>query len=178
MWQRRLPEIEQALRADLARMLPSRSISHDDLLSETLLGLTQWASSHHLPDDGSPLRVARTILRRRISDQFRVVVRERSWFVELGVDEVEGVPAPSAPVDRQLLIKQMLAVTLAIMGRLNESERDLLALASVGASSAASFTPAERQRLARARRKLADGIVKELGSSVAELLKPDIFSKR
>lgn len=175
-WHSLLPEITRRLRAHLARRL--RPGDHDDLVDEALLGLSLWMRNPARPlglapgEDGERqvTSAALTILQRRIADRYRLDAREWGRRIDAPDTVVADVPSLDPPADRTVLLRRMLDVTLGVLATLGQEDRDIIALAAAGAKG---LDPRERQRLRRARARIANEISEKLGASAVELLRTD-----
>ena len=184
-WQAELPEIEGELRSYVAHRLPSRRGEHDDLVNATLLSLSEWLRRHkgkplattvHPSGDGERRALsalAKVILKRRIADRFRLDSREWRRRVDLGDDILANFPAETAPIERTVLHRQMLEITIGVLATMTTEDRDLIAFGTAARGGERALNPRERQRLRRARRRIADAIVGELGETAAVLLRDD-----
>jgi DNA-directed RNA polymerase specialized sigma24 family protein len=180
-----MPEVARVLRGQLGHRLPSRRWEHDDLVNETLLALSEWMRSHERQHrawvDGPPtdaerdafFGLARVILQRRIADRFRLNARE--WHRRVDVDQATlgRVPSGAPSAERQVLLRRMLEITIGVLATLKPEDRDVIAIVAAGAGGPLALSPRERQRLKRARRRLVDAIIAELGSAAADLLRLD-----
>jgi DNA-directed RNA polymerase specialized sigma24 family protein len=183
-WVDHLPFIEAELRSDLARRSPRNRQDHDDLVNETLLQLSRWLERHpfqesltaprnHDDDAGELVALARVILRRRVADRHRMDAREWSRRVSAAAAERANVAPRARGPERELLLRQMLEITIGVLANLSSSDRDLIAIAGAAGRAASAMSPRDRQRLARARRRIRDAILRELGESVSRLLRGD-----
>jgi len=184
-WKTQLPEVERLLRSQVRRRLPSRRWEHDDLVNDTLLALSEWMRRHereHQAWVAGPRRdedreaffgLARVILQRRLADRFRLNARE--WHRRVDVDEgaLAQVPSGGPSAERTVLLRRMLEITVGVLATLKPEDRDLIAVVATGTGPLEALGPRERQRLKRARRKLVDAIIAELGAPAAELLRTD-----
>lgn len=165
---------------------------HDDLLNDTLLALTQcirressWVpqswSSDKRPDrnERSHLhKLAIVILKRRIADKFRASLARQSQSLDTlndGVYESDaGGPERRLMFqERQVRLKELLAVVRSALDQMPPEDRDLIALISQGVASRAALSDRDRQRVSRIRKRLRTHIARRLGSEVADLLKAD-----
>ena len=110
------------------------------------------------------------ILRRRICDFYRL--RSSNKNVS-GLDDVGCIAAPDGCADHRILVKRMLGIVATSMHELTQEDRDLIALAGQGSEAPFHLSARERQRLSRARKKLREAIVAELGEDVLVLLNRD-----
>jgi hypothetical protein len=187
-WETQLPEVERRLERHLSARFPALAEERADLVGDALLALSAWARRQdrsHPWVTGKPSEaqqpaifvtlyaVAKTILNRRIADLFRL--KEVDWRRRAALLDLARAAAisPSPALDRQLLLRRMLEVTLGVLATLSPAERDLIALVGSGDPEILPLTPAERQRLRRARRKLQLALTAQLGESAASLLRSD-----
>lgn len=210
-WERSLNEVTTALRTRLRRTLPSLTHEHDDLLHDTLAALTthaQRAMRDGLapamwgepvtagPLEGGPrdelLRIAHTILRRRVADLFRA--RSRAWQAGvlppagaptgndpggqgLGVDDAGNTAAEgelrTPEAERRALLVRMLRVCSSVLDEMSDEDRELLESAADERDRERPLTDRERQRLRRARLRLTAAIRDELGDDAASLLRDE-----
>ena len=181
-WVAALPELDAELRRLLHRKLPSRTGEHDDLVNETLAGVTDWMRRHEALEpkrvaDTKPVAerralsgLARAILNRRIADRFRLDARTWRHHVVPSEDWIEAFPGDSPTSERLVLLRRMLEVTATVLAEMSPEDRDLVSYEAAGGSRFGPLSPRERQRLRRARKKMARAILDELGESAAELL--------
>ena len=182
-WETELPAITNELDIYLKRHVPALRVDHDDLLSDTLLSLTQyiWENSTTLPqswfNDFPPDREEQThlhklaivILKRRIADNFRKrLASQRYPDTELNeaIDE-SGAAEP----ERRILFTKILDVVQSSLDEMPAKDRDLIALISQGVAPRQALNTNDRQRLHRIRQKLIERIARRLGADVANLLK-------
>ena len=188
-WEEELPAIARELRNFLVHRCPSLQGEHDDLVSDTLLALTQWMRRHETePAETRPDCVtenerpsihalAIVILKRRLADLFRLRSREWGRRVSIDASMLASVPSRAVSVERALLLRRMLDITVGVLATLDSEDRDLLACATATLARCRAMTPRERQRLWRARRKIAASIIAELGQPAADLLREDTRSE-
>lgn len=184
-WETELPTIRAELIAYLRRHVPALRSDHDDLLSDTLLSLTQhvWRHSSTLPqswfNDNPPDRdeqsylhkLAIVILKRRIADYFRKHVTFQNQSPQ-ALTEYIGDPNDVGQ-ERKIMVSQILDVVRLALDEMPPTDRDLIALISQGAVSRTALNARDRQRLHRIRRRLRDQIARNLGSDVADMLRTD-----
>ncbi len=184
-WKGQVADVARELRRYLARRLPSRRQEYDDLVNETLLSLSQWMRRHEgTPhpwiagpatdnDRSSFFAFARVILQRRVADRFRLDSREWERRVDLDEAALASIPSGAPSAERQFLLRRMLEITIGALSTLKAEDRDLIAFVAAGSPGPETLAPRERQRLSRARRKIVNAIVAELGAQAAELLRSD-----
>jgi hypothetical protein len=187
-WERQLADVERTMRDFLARRLPALSSQHDDFINDSLMALTQnarsqegyppaWYATEGEPDDAARsyfVRLAMTILRRRVADGFRGTARR--WAKREDAALVDRV-ASGADADHAHLVTRMLVVCIEALDDASEEDRLLLAqsVGLVGETKSGDVPvgPRERQRLKRLRDRLAEAIRSKLGDDVAALLRND-----
>jgi hypothetical protein len=181
-WQHELPAVESELKAWLLNRLPHRMADHDDLVNETLLCVSQWITKHRNAPEGwftgqvskkernSFYRLAKVILRRRIADLYRLDIRGWGQLMRAEKLQMDDLPSKGASAEHRILLRRMLKITAGVLATLKPEDRDLIAISSIGSSGAHALGARERQRLRRARKKIARAIIAELGESVSELL--------
>ncbi|MEA2203246.1 MAG: hypothetical protein QOE77_22 [Blastocatellia bacterium] len=183
-WKSELLNIRDKHRVYLRRHLPALRSDHDDLMSDTLLGLITYIESrpNALPPSwfkpSSPTdetererlyKLAMLILKRRVADLFRQRSSQQTF---LPIDEpAHEVPDSHVPPDRQILLERLLEVTGALLDEMTPKDRDLVALLSKELGFRKSLNPRERKRLQRLRKRLKDEVTRRLGLQVAELLR-------
>jgi DNA-directed RNA polymerase specialized sigma24 family protein len=155
---------------------------HDDLVNETLLSVSQWITKNRNFPEGwvtgqvskkernSFYRLANVILRRRIADLYRLDTRDWGRLIRAEKPQMDDLPSRGASAEYRILLRHMLKITAGVLATLKPEDRDLIAIASIGSSGDRVLGARERQRLRRARKKIAKAIISELGDSVAELL--------
>jgi hypothetical protein len=84
--------------------------------------------------------------------------------------QMDDLPSKGASAEHRILLRRMLKITAGVLATLKPEDRDLIAISSIGSSGAHALGARERQRLRRARKKIARAIISELGDSVSELL--------
>ena len=186
--------------AQLQRLLRARANGHfpalrghaDDLINQTLQDLWRFASRRPElfdklePSVGEDLvgeawdhvsRVALAILSRRAADLYRHEAARwaKESLSEPNDDVALAVQSGDASLPRQLLLRQMLTVCIAELAHFSPKDREIL-WSVVGESGDRSppRTEAERQRLSRLRKRLAEAIRKRLGESAKTLLAADL----
>jgi RNA polymerase sigma-70 factor (ECF subfamily) len=165
--------------------------SHDDYVNEALLDLSQRVRAREgMPDawygDGSDVdeaarhyfvKLAMTILRRRVADGFRGTAKR--WAERASDDVFERTGAEGPDATRAMLVSRMLRVCVEVLADASEHDRELL-MAAVGAISRggapvtadeAPLDARDRQRLKRLRDRLAAAVRDRLGEDVSELLR-------
>lgn len=184
-WKAELPNIERELRKHLFHRLPSRRDTHDDLVNETLLAVSEWMRTHGSPGLSSEpnpsidderhalMAFSKVVLKRRIADQFRLDAREWTRRLDMDSNQLAGVAQEAPAIEHDVLIRRMLEITIAVLAKMPREDRDLIAFTAGGAEGARALTARERQRLRRARVRISKAIVAELGSSAANLLRPE-----
>ncbi|MEK6408789.1 MAG: hypothetical protein AABN34_17850 [Acidobacteriota bacterium] len=183
-WETELPIVRDELVAYLKRRLPALGADHDDLVSDTLFGLTEklqgqpsefpavWfqeIDTVNEPERSYLHRLAMVILKRRIADFFRkrTSLRNRSTIDEFRQELAD----PDAPKpERNILLAEILEVTLSVLDKMQPEDRDLIAFVS-NSTGVLRLDPRERQRLHRVRRRLKDEIARRLGAEATELLR-------
>ena len=182
-WETELPAVKKGLLIYLRSHVPALRYDHDDLVSETLISLTQYLDGHvsDLPgswfQEGSPRRdeqarlhrLATVILKRRIADTFRKRVALRNQVLEAYEDCV--YESPLVGQERQVTMARILEVVRSALDEMPPEDRDLIALISQDAASRTALNTRDRQRLHRIRKKLKEHIARRLGSDVVDLLK-------
>ena len=182
-WETELPAVKKGLLIYLRSHVPALRYDHDDLVSETLISLTQYLDGHvsDLPgswfQEGSPRRdeqarlhrLATVILKRRIADNFRKRVALRNQVLEAYEDCV--YESPLVGQERQVTMARILEVVRSALDEMPPEDRDLIALISQDAASRTALNTRDRQRLHRIRKKLKEHIARRLGSDVVDLLK-------
>lgn len=182
-WKAELPEIEKEIRRYLLHQLPSRRDIHDDLVNETLLSISEWMQKNRgvqLSSEANPsvdderralLAFSKVVLKRRIADQFRLDAREWNRRLDLDDSQLESVLEDPPSAERSVLIHRMLEITIGVLAKMPREDRDLIAFTAGGGEKARAMTPRERQRLRRARARIAEAIVAKLGASTMKLLR-------
>lgn len=184
-WQKSLSNVSDQLMLQLRRHYPELSHFHDDLAAQTLTDLTSYTMRYEstLPsswftnsdavsenDQKHFYRLARKILRRRISDEKTKFERElatQSDFAEL---------PRTTSAEHLILLRQMLTICARVLQDMPPETRSLLLQsADISPSTVERVSDRNRQRLSRARKNLIKTIEKELGSSIRDLL-ADPFS--
>ncbi len=179
-------ELRATLLVDVRRRLPALRTRHEDLVQEALADLANrigeggegipqsWldAAPPESEEDRTHLvRLARTILRRRVADLFRARVRGRAD--EPVESEPESVISHERPSDRALQTAELLRVTSEILESLAPNDREALLLAAErdGERVEGRMPDKDRQRLSRARSRLLERLRERLGDSpLRELL--------
>jgi DNA-directed RNA polymerase specialized sigma24 family protein len=180
--------LRETLLGDLRRRFPALRTRHEDLAQEALADLSTrvLAGGEGVPaawlapeepaseeDRAHLVRLARTILRRRVADMFRARVRGRDG--EPLEHEPEGVASTDVQTDRALHATKLLEATLAAMDELSPNDREALMLAAErdGERVEGRMPDKDRQRLSRARARLIERLRARLGDSVLAQLSPE-----
>jgi DNA-directed RNA polymerase specialized sigma24 family protein len=177
------PQARRYLRAHL----PSIRQEHEDLISETSVGVTRllssgdqgaWPAAWFGTDSPSEVEVVNRfaalcmkVLKNRVADHFRDIGR-RSLEISEPRDEADrqDAEAPEIPLDHQLDLKRTAAALFAAMASLDESDRELLERVGLGDSDA-PLSDRERQRLRRLRIELLDRLRSRLGPGVLDSIR-------
>lgn len=187
-WESQLETIARDARSYVAARFPALGSLREDVVNEALTDFVQrlsdhregypasWFTSQGPSDEGERTylpRLARTILNRRIADQFRRQARQ--WAQETSFDETaESLPgATFEDHERRLTLLRMLKVCMETLASMPDEDRQLIAFLTEAAGKDTPLTDAQRQRLHRLRVRLAEAIRARLGESVASLLKKD-----
>jgi hypothetical protein len=91
-------------------------------------------------------------------------------LIRTEMPQIDSFPSHGASAERKILLRHMLRITVGVIATLKPEERDVIAIASVGAPVSRVLDAKDRQRLRRARIKIAKAIEKEFGESVANIL--------
>jgi hypothetical protein len=183
-WETEIPLIRKELLLYLRRRVPALKSEHDDLLNDTLLGLTENVQQRRsnlpqswfldsVPNDESDRShlhgLATLILKRRIADLFRRRASNRL----VPIEEVEQELPDFQPQvgDREVILSKMLEVTLKVLDEMSPKDRDLVAFVSRNIGLRQGLNARDRQRLHRVRKKLKDEIARHLGAEAVELLR-------
>ncbi len=188
-WRRAMIELRGVLLVDLRRRIPALKSRHEDIVQEALADLANRvldggegvpASWLALGDPSSEedrahfVRLARTILRRRVADLFRARVRGRAD--EPVESEPESIASRELPTDRAMQTAQLLEHTAEAMKELSANDREALLLAAErdGERVEGRMPDKDRQRLSRARARLIALVRARLGDSpLVELLETE-----
>ncbi len=195
-WEAALPATQRDLREFLERRLPALRAQHDDLLNDALMHLSERVRSREgLPEawfgDGRDIddearsyfvRLAMTILRRRVADGFRGAAKR--WAERADDTVLQDTPVDGPDASRAVTIARMLRVCVELLADASDHDRALLAAVAglpdgaprEGDPRAEGDPPLDardRQRLKRLRAKLAAEIRVRLGDDVASLLRED-----
>ncbi|MEI8255627.1 MAG: hypothetical protein WCJ30_08150 [Deltaproteobacteria bacterium] len=195
-WEAVLPSTQRELRDFLERRLPALRAQHDDLLNDALMHLSERVRAREgLPDgwfgDGRDVdeaarlyfvRLAMTILRRRVADGFRGTAKR--WAERADDATLEHAAGDAPDATRVVTIARMLRVCIDALEGASDHDRALLAgvagLADAprregdaGADTEQPLDARDRQRLKRLRTRLAAEIRARLGDDVASLLRED-----
>ena len=190
-WEGQIDWLRRKLQRHAARY--ASPTEAEDLAQDALASLTDVLSRRKgavpgewttvgVPDDEAAQRVrlwsyAKTVLRRRIADRYRR--RSTHWRYEpLTGSEVEAATASESLTVDDLARREIVAICLEALASLPEREREVVRLAIDGFALDRAMTPAERQRLSRARKRLAKMILSRLreryGPHVEELFEEDL----
>lgn len=193
-WEGALPDTERELRAFLVRRLPALRSQHDDLVNDTLLDLAQrvrardgmpesWYAAASAPIDeasrGHFVRLAMTILRRRVADGFRGTAKR--WATRATDAALETTATDAPDPTRAAHVGAVLRACIETLADASDHDRELL-LSAAGVTARDGhdvraedqpLTPRDRQRLKRLRDRLAATIRERFGDDVATLLRDD-----
>ena len=184
-------QLQRLLRARANGHFPALRAHADDLVGQTLQDLWRFAARRPElfeklePVVGQDLagkawddvsRIALAIFSRRAADLYR---HEAARWAKESLREASDVALevqsadPSLP--RHLLLRQMLKVCIAELALFSPKDRETLwTLIGESGEHVAPRTEAERQRLSRLRKRLAEAIQKRLGESARTLLSADL----
>ncbi len=160
-------------------------VRHEDLVQEALADLAHrietggegvppsWLQPGEpaLEEDRAHLiRLARTILRRRVADGFRARARGRDG--EPVEHEPSALPSHAPQTDSAVHSARLLEATLAAMEELSPPDREALLLAAErdGERVEGRMPDKDRQRLSRARARLIERLRARLGDSILSQL--------
>jgi hypothetical protein len=180
--------VQRLLRGQ-ARRFPALQAYVDDLVSSSLQDLWQfalrrpdiftglepavgWAPSGEVWDGVA--RVARTILSRRAIDYYRQHAAKWADNVHRIDDVVNEVRGNDPTPARQYLLRQMVQVCMAELARSSAAEREALWSLLDRSQDSEPLASAERQRISRLRKRLAEAIRMRLGESAQSLLASDL----
>lgn len=173
-----------------ARRFPALQAEVDDLINNSLRDLWQfalrrpdmftelepvagWVPSGEVWD--GVVRVARTILSRRAIDFYRQHAAKWADNVHKPDDDVVNEVRSNDPTPaRQVLLRQMVQVCMAELARSSATDREALWSVLDRARDSEPLTSAERQRISRLRKRLAEAIRMRLGESAQSLLASDL----
>jgi RNA polymerase sigma-70 factor (ECF subfamily) len=125
------------------------------------------------------VKLAMTILRRRVADGFRGTAKR--WAERASDEALERTGTEGPDAARAVLVSRMLRVCVDVLADASDHDRELL-MAAVGATTrgGASVTAddvpldaRDRQRLKRLRDRLATAVRERLGEDVGTLLRED-----
>lgn len=185
-WESQLPILSREFYNYVRKRLPTLVAEHDDLVNEALSDLSVQIGRHsgafpatwlqsEAPGETDRARLKRlglTILRRRIADMFRNQAKEWSQS-----RDIENYPDfrdfRIAPAEKGVMLAKALRVTLDVLARWPLNDRNLFGLLPEAESHPGAFTPRERHRIRKLREKLRSEIVRQVGSSVKELLRDE-----
>lgn len=180
-WHAALPALERSLRAEVRARAPALSAEHDDFVNDALDALAKFLErrAEGFPErwfvgdealgdeDRARLRgLATMMLNRRMADYFRATQRWRRVSLTLKRDR-----PPQPNVDKGLLLKEALRVTLDFLAEVDAHDRALILTepdAEPGARTARS--DAERKRVSRLRRRLSERLREALGEDAKAIL--------
>ena len=185
-------QLQRLLRARANGHFPALRAHADDLVSQTLQDLWRFAARRPElfeklePRVGQDLageawdgvsRIALAIFSRRAADLYRHEAAR--WAKESLSQETDAaalaVPSADPSLPRHLLLRQMLKVCIAELALFSPKDREILwTLIGESGEHKAPRTEAERQRLSRLRKRLAEAIHKRLGESAKTLLAADL----
>lgn len=180
--------VQRLLRGQ-ARRFPALQAHVDDLVSSSLQDLWQFALRRPdvfaglepvvrwAPSDevwGGVARVARSILSRRAIDFYRQ--NAARWADDIqGIDGLANEARRDDPTPaRQHLLRQMTQVCMAELARSSAAEREALWTVLDRSRDSKPLADAERQRISRLRKRLAEAIRMRLGESARSLLASDL----
>jgi len=185
-WIDQLGELGRAARAYLRRHFPAIVDAHDDIVNEGQAQLaallsrkpSQYPQSWFGGEVPSPeeqaylCQLSHTILRRRIADHYRGRLKAPH---AVGLDDVpeEQLSGSGEDYEQRLTHVRMLHVCMDFIAALPVEDQVLVSMLSGELERSAPLSASERQRVHRLRRRLADEIERQLGQSVAVLLRHD-----
>ena len=187
-WQREITPLRAQLVQDIRRRFPALKSKHEDLVHESLADLSariakggeaipvSWMSVD-VPESEEDrvhlIRLARTILRRRVADMFRA--RVRAWAESTHEVEIDEAPSQSIPMDQQLHATELLKATLVAMDQLSDADRESLMLAAErdGERVEGRMPDRDRQRLSRARSRLLEILQEKYSAKLVIELRED-----
>ena len=167
-------ELIRSLYVDWNNWLRGRHLrlatSHEELMQDAAAGLTQFLSNHPNLPDPEIRKVAFTILRRRVADEFKSRVREWS---RTDLSEIENLPDPADPVHQQRISHLLTFVAGFLSEEISADDSALLARYQLAKTSDSlpPLTDAERQRLRRLRLTLRTAIRERFGAEVEDFFK-------
>lgn len=188
-WQQEVATLRALLLQDMRRRFPALKNKHEDLVHEALADLAtriakggegvpeSWFGSEipsNEEDRSHLVRLARTILRRRIADMFRA--RVRAWAeVSQEADATDDAPSRTIATDQQVHATELLKATLLAMDELSDSDREALMLAAErdGERVEGRMPDKDRQRLSRARTRLMEQLKSKFGAKLLLELRED-----
>jgi hypothetical protein len=184
-----IDHVQQMLRGQ-ARRFPALQAHFDDLVNTSLQDLWQfalrrpdvfaglepmagWAPSGEVWD--GVVRVSRTIVSRRAIDYYRQ--HAAMWADRDQVtDKVENNVASNDPtLARQHLLRQMIQVCMSELARSSSAEREALFSVLDHSRDSTPLGDADRQRISRLRKRLAEAVLVRLGESARSLLASDLW---
>lgn len=180
----------QRLLRGQARRFPALQAHFDDLVSISLQDLWQfalrrpdvfaglepvvgWAPSGVVWD--GVVRVSRTIVSRRAIDYYRQ--HAAMWADRDHVSDkvVSDVASNDPTLARQHLLRQMIQVCMSELARSSAAEREALLSVLDHTGDSTPLGDAERQRISRLRKRLAEAVLVRLGESARSLLASDLW---
>lgn len=188
-WARQLDAVTKRSVLYLRRHFPGIANAHDDIASEAKTQLAEqivrderdyprsWYEAGPSEDSSEHdyfFQLAQTILRRRIADHFRE--KSLAWARDVDIDSIpeESLSENRQSDERRATLEKMLKLSIQFMATLPPEDRLLVARLAEGAGAdKIPYTAAERQRVHRMRKKLADQMREQLGESVTSLLRDE-----
>ncbi len=185
-WELALADLLPELRSWLRRRVPALAVQHDDLLNdaaESLLGHVRrdrdaLPAAWFAPPDGAPLprlgelrALAFTMLQRRVADRFRARVRTWAITADVGRDAADASVADGVSPDRALDLARILRATVLALDDLSDEDREIVTRVALDVQ--APLDDRTRQRLRRARARIADALRQRFGDSISALLRED-----
>jgi DNA-directed RNA polymerase specialized sigma24 family protein len=159
-----LGELSSRLTAYLRANARYLADDHEDLVQQTLMGLLHRGGPG-VQNELHSMPFAFSILRRRIADRYRELVRAS---VETSL--VDAAETPAQDVADGAVYEELLGTALSMIGKMEVRDRDLL-LDHALKTRATPWTDAERQQLRRLRLRLRDQLAGRLRMSPREILK-------
>ncbi|MBI4863394.1 MAG: sigma-70 family RNA polymerase sigma factor [Candidatus Riflebacteria bacterium] len=163
-------DVVSELRVDfesyLRRRLPGLRQDHDDIIGRAIEDLLRYVQGlHDSPAEptATDLRsIGFAILKRRVFDALRRHLSRQSRECSLDSDQA---PVAQLDVERIVWRKQVVMSVLDALSRLDDGDREVLIERIFPATDVPVVaTPAERQRLHRARRRLMELLATSVGS--------------